>query len=183
MTTNYPKDQWIGIDEQLFKPYKDWITHAGYLCGTHATAVLLAYYQDHVEESMIPSTLRKKGEPDGKTLSEFLRILIQPHEMPTIAYQVAHGLSKYFSYFHLPYRPRATMVGSWYRTTKRLQQGKPVVVGLLKAKGSTYGNHWVTAYAFMETTAGKRYYKVHDNWGNYRKVIPADWGNGTVFLP
>ena len=34
----------------------------------------------------------------------------------------------------------------------------------LEAFRSTYGNHWVVAYAYLETETG-RYLKVHDNWG------------------
>lgn len=183
MTASYPQDRWIGIDETAFAPYKNWITHSGYLCGTNAASVLLAYYQDYIDPEIVPKTLRSPDSRDGETLAAFLRILIQPHELPTLAFQVAHGLSKFFTYFHLSYRARATMAGGWYRGVKRIQQGKPVILGLMKAKGSTYGNHWVTAYGFMETADGKRYFKVHDNWGNYRKVIPAEWVNGTVSLP
>jgi len=58
-----------------------------------------------------------------------------------------------------------------------------VIIGILKPLGSTYGNHWVVAYAYAETASGERYFKVHDNWGNYKKVIPASWVNGTVTLP
>lgn len=57
------------------------------------------------------------------------------------------------------------------------------MIGILKVLGSTYGNHWVTAYAYFETETGERYYKLHDNWGDYHKVIPASWSNGTVSLP
>ncbi|TXW87191.1 hypothetical protein D4M61_30325, partial [Klebsiella pneumoniae] len=81
-----------------------------------------------------------------------------------------------------PYRGRATVFGGWQRACKRIDQGKPVIVGLLKPLGSTYGNHWVVAYAYLETETG-RYLKVHDNWGNYNQVIPASWINGTVSLP
>lgn len=50
-----------------------------------------------------------------------------------------------------------TMAGGWQRAVKRIDQGKPVVVGVLKVLGSTYGNHWVTAYAYMETGEGERF--------------------------
>ena len=93
-----------------------------------------------------------------------MRLLIQPHGLPTIAWQVAHGLSRFFTHFDLPYRGRATVFGGWQRACKRIDQGKPVIVGLLKPLGSTYGNHWVVAYAYLETETG-RYLKVHDNWG------------------
>ena len=57
------------------------------------------------------------------------------------------------------------------------------MVGILKILGSPYGNHWVTAYAYYESVSGERFYKVHDNWGDYQRIIPASWGNGTVSLP
>lgn len=179
----YPLNEWVGIEEERFRPYRNWRTTRGYLCGTNACAVLLAYYQDYLDETIVPQFLRRQKSSNGKTLMAFLRILIQPVDLPSLAPQVSHGLSRYFSHFDLPYRGRSTLVGGWYRATKRIQAGKPVVVGLMKAKGSTYGNHWVTAYAFMETTDGKRYLKVHDNWGKYNQVIPAEWLNGTVSLP
>jgi hypothetical protein len=34
----------------------------------------------------------------------------------------------------------------------------------------------------METSAGDRFYKIHDNWGKSEAVIPAEWGNGTISL-
>ena len=120
-------DTWQGIPEERFRRYKSWVTPSGYLCGTYAATVFLAY-------------------------------------------------------FDLPYRGRATVFGGWQRACKRIDQGKPVIVGLLKPLGSTYGNHWVVAYAYLETETG-RYLKVHDNWGNYNQVIPASWINGTVSLP
>jgi hypothetical protein len=100
-----------------------------------------------------------------------------------VAWQVAHGLSEYFDYTDKKLRARMTMAGGWQRAVKRIDQGKPVIVGVLKVLGSTYGNHWVTAYAYMETSEGERFLKVHDNWGNYNKIIPAKWVNGTVSLP
>lgn len=180
---NYPLDEWVGLEEERFMRYRNWRTTKGYLCGTTASGVLLAYYQDYLDEKMVPSFLRRKNSANGKVLLAFLQVLIQPVDLPTLAPQVSHGLTRYFDHFDLPYRGRATMAGGWYRAVKRIQAGKPVVLGLMRAKGSTYGNHWVTAYAFKETSDGKRYFKVHDNWGKYNQVIPAQWVSGTVSLP
>ncbi|HIY58054.1 MAG TPA: C39 family peptidase [Candidatus Tetragenococcus pullicola] len=177
------KDRWIGISEDRFKNYQNWTTPSGYLCGTHAATVLLAYYQDFIDESLIPNYIRKKNSRQYQTLSHFLQAFIQPYDFPTTSFQVSHGLSKYFCLTKKPLRARMTMVGGWQRAVKRIDEGKPVIVGVLKILGSTYGNHWVTAYAYMETSNGQRYLKVHDNWGNYNKIIPAKWINGTVSLP
>lgn len=175
--------EWKGIAEERFRPYNQWVTPSGYLCGTYAAAVFLAYYQDYIDETIIPKAFRRKKQRDLTVVTEMLRVLIQPHGLPTIAWQVSHGLTRFFDQFQLPYRGRATVVGGWHRACKRIDEGKPVIIGILKPLGSTYGNHWVVAYAYAETASGERYFKVHDNWGNYKKVIPASWVNGTVTLP
>lgn len=177
------KNQWIGLTADKFKPYKNWTTPKGGLCGTYAASVFMAFYQDNLDDTIIPSFIRFKYSKDKSNLVHYLRLFIQKRGLPTVAYQVAHGLSSYFSYFGLNYRARATMIGGWQRVVKRIDQGQPVIVGLNKLLGSTYGNHWVVAYAYKETTEGKRYLKIHDNWGNYQKVIPAKWINGTISLP
>lgn len=112
-----------------------------------------------------------------------MRSQIQPLGLPTIPFQVSTGISSFLKKNGNHERARATLLGSWQRATKRIREGKPVMIGILKVLGSTYGNHWVTAYAYFETETGERYYKVHDNWGDYHKVIPASWSNGTVLLP
>ncbi|MFV0557869.1 MAG: hypothetical protein ACK5MW_04435 [Enterococcus sp.] len=176
-------DKWIGISATQFKKYQDWKTPAGYLCGTYASAVLLAYYNDHLDEEMIPRHVRYPNSRRPGALPDILRGYIQPLGLPTLGLQVGHGISQYFASYKLPYRARTTTIGAWQRSTKRIRAGKPVILGLLKVLGSSYGNHWVVAYAYLETASGERFYKIHDNWGEYQKVIPAKWANGTVSLP
>lgn len=177
------KDQWVALPEERFLSYRNWTTPKGYLCGTTAASVLLAYYQDYIDETIIPTYIRRKNSRQKDTLVHFLQLFIQPLGLPTIALQVSHGLSTYFNHVDVDLRARMTMVGGWHRAVKRIDQGKPVIVGVLKVLGSTYGNHWVTAYGYLETSNGERFLKVHDNWGNYKQVIPASWVNGTVSLP
>lgn len=177
------KDVWHGLPEERFELYQNWRTPSGYLCGTYAASVLLAYYQDYLDSAVIPRYIRQKLSGDGETLANFLRLFVQRHGLPTIAWQVAHGISCFFNHHGYPVQARATMIGGWQRSVKRIDQGKPLIIGLNQLLGSTYGNHWVVAYAYMETNQGERYLKIHDNWGNYRAVIPAKWVNATVSLP
>ncbi len=97
-------DTWQGIPEERFRRYKSWVTPSGYLCGTYAATVFLAYYQDYIDEQIIPKTVRRKNQLQPGALTDILRLLIQPHGLPTIAWQVAHGLSRFFTHFDLPYR-------------------------------------------------------------------------------
>lgn len=181
-TNQMMKEQWVGLPEERFEKYQNWKTPSGYLCGTYATAVLLAYYQDYRQEFTLPERIRVKDSPDESVLIDLLRAYIQPLGMPTIPLQVSQGLSRFLKAMGEAQCARGTLLGSWQRATKRIRQGKPVLVGLLKGLGSTYGNHWVVAYAYFESTTGERYYKVHDNWGNAKKIIPVSWTNGTVSL-
>nr|WP_241161938.1 dihydrolipoamide dehydrogenase [Enterococcus sp. ZJ1622] len=174
---------WVGLPEQRFSNYKDWKTPVGYLCGTYAAAVLLAYYQDYREDVRIPQTIREKNASDPQNLVPVLRQTIQPHGLPTVPFQVSAGITAFLKAAGSNTSARSTVIGSWQRATKRIRQGKPVMIGILRALGSPYGNHWVTAYAYFESASGERYYKVHDNWGDFHRVIPASWSNGTVSLP
>ncbi|MFV0560150.1 MAG: C39 family peptidase [Enterococcus sp.] len=178
-----PEGKWVGIDEESFAPYRKWKTPYGYLCGTYAAAVLLAYYQDHIDETILSSEIREKNSAGNARLIAQLRCKIQPAGLPTIPLQVSHGINRFLANSTSKRRTRTTALGSWERVTKRLKQKKPVMIGVLGWLGSTYGNHWVVAYAYLEAEDGRRYYKIHDNWGNYRKVIPASWANGTVSFP
>lgn len=179
----YPVDRWVSLPKERFYPYRSWVTPSGYLCGTYAAAVLLAYYQDYLAPDIIPTQLRQPFAAAREPLLVALRPLIQPMGLPTVPLQVSIGLNRFFRKNKSSWRARFTSVGAWSRTTKRIMQGKPVIVGILRWLGSTYGNHWVTAYGFLETRDGQRFYRVHDNWGSYDKVINAKWANGTVSLP
>lgn len=177
------KNIWHGLDAARFKRYRYWTTPQGYLCGTYAASVLLAYYQDYVDDTMIPAFIRRKNATNVQTLASVLQLFIQKHGLPTVSLQVAHGLSSFFRFYDYPMSGRATYVGGWQRAVKRISEGKPVIVGVNRLLGSTYGNHWVVAYAYMEDESGKRFLKVHDNWGNHEANIPVSWVNGTVSLP
>lgn len=38
----YPIDQWVELES--FERYREWKTPRGFLCGTYASSVLLAYW-------------------------------------------------------------------------------------------------------------------------------------------
>ncbi|GCF93523.1 hypothetical protein NRIC_14140 [Enterococcus florum] len=180
---DYPINQWVSLPAERFKTYQHWKTPSGFLCGTYASSVLLAYYQDYIDEQILPVDVRRKGTSSNRTMIPQLKPYLQPIDAPTMPVQISFGLCRFFAHVNSPYRSRFTSVGAWQRAVKRISEGKPVMVGVLKVLGSTYGNHWVVAYGFYESAAGKRYYKIHDNWGNYQKIIPASWANGTISFP
>lgn len=176
----YSTDRWIELNS--FETYRKWKTPRGYLCGTYASSVLLAYWQDQLAENILPCELRKKASEENEKLIQVLQPLLQPLDFPTVPLQISTGLNRFFRRYGLAYRARGTAAGSWQRVTKRILNGEPVMLGLLQLRGSSYKNHWVVVHGFMETAAGERFYKIHDNWGNSAAVIPAKWGNGTISL-
>ena len=173
---------WHGIEESRFYAYRNWTNTKGKLCGSYAAAVLIAYYQDYRQELQLPAYIRQPfGE--GENLVAYLRLFIQPLGNSTVTYQVSSGISLFCQYHHQKLWARSTPIGGLTRVIKRLDQQKPVIVGINRLLGSTYGNHWVVAYAYRVDDTGKYFLKVHDNWGNYRKEIPAKWIMGTVSFP
>jgi hypothetical protein len=172
--------QWQGISEERFKRYEDWINSDGQLCGSYAAMILLAYLQDYHPTFKLPPFVRKKGSSDGENLVHYLQLFIQPLGFSTIPLQVSWGISRFCHFMKQPQWARSTPIGGWERTIKRIDTGLPLIVGLNQRLGSTYGNHWVVAYAYGEDQEGKRWVKVHDNWGNYRAVVPAKWLMSTI---
>lgn len=177
---DYPINQWIELES--FERYREWKTPQGYLCGTYASSVLLAYWQDYLDEDCLPEELRKKMDSRNKRWIQNLQSWVQPIDSPTLPLQISLGLNRFFRRYKRSYRARGTVAGSWQRVTKRILAGEPVMIGLLKILGSRYNNHWVVVHGFMENSKGQRFYKVHDNWGESATVIPAEWGNGTISI-
>lgn len=170
--------QWVEL--KSFEKYREWQTPRGFLCGTYAASVLLAYWQDELDQECLPQLEITSNQKEEliRTLQSFL----QPIDLPTIPFQISCGLNRFFRHYQIPYRARGTAIGSWQRVTKRIAAGEPVMIGLLQLLGSSYKNHWVVVHGFMETADGQKFYKVHDNWGNSEAIIPAEWGNGTITL-
>ncbi|EOT39908.1 hypothetical protein [Enterococcus columbae] len=174
---------WQGIDEKEFTRYQTWVNRQGNYCGSYAAAVLLAYYQDQHDPAIIPSYLRSVGSQQEQALVALLKLIIQPFGFPTLPIELSMGLNRYFRRFAPGFRVRQTSIGAWQRVKKRLATKQPLIVGLSKKKGSTYGNHWVVAYAYAMDEKGEYYIKAHDLWGNSAAIIPVKWLSGTVSFP
>lgn len=182
LSRGYPKDRWIGLPEEHFLRYRNWRNTSGNLCGTYASSVMLAYYQDHLEEGILPKSVREKETDANERLIYSLKNSIQRLGLPTVPVQVSSGINRFLRKYGISARARFYHTKNWQHITKAILAGRPVVVSLIRILGSAYGNHWVTAYAFLETSSGQRYLKIHDNWGRYDRIIPANWVNSTVVL-
>lgn len=177
-----PKEpmEFIGISEKEFLPYKNITTPSGKLCGSYASVVLFSYLQDHLMLTL-PTTLRKIGQKKTDLLAEKLIYFIQKHGLPTVPFQVALGWKRFFHYYHIKQGVFFQNFGARKTSEKLLQEKNPFLLGVLRIFRSEYGNHWVVCYAYG-TYEGQTFYKIHDNWGNYEKIIAATLGNGIVAI-
>lgn len=178
---------WIGISETRFLRYNSglWINNGqhGYpgngICGTIATAILMAYLDDYVNDKYIPSSIRVRSSTSPGTLITTLAPLIDGATNYTGTYpsDLYVGSSNYFlnnsvSVIH-------NFGSTTFSTAKTvINSGRPIAIGLLSALGSSYGNHWVTAYQYEDGSYLNDYYKVIDNWGNYKATISVGWTFG-----
>ena len=126
----YPIDQWVELES--FERYREWKTPRGFLCGTYASSVLLAYWQDQIDEGCLPNGLREKDSSQSEELIRALQPVLQPVDFPTVPLQISMGLNRFFRRYRIPYRARGTAAGTWQRVTKRILAGEPVMIGLLQ---------------------------------------------------
>lgn len=147
---------------------------ARFLCGTYASSVLLAYWQDQIDDRILPNGLRKR-ERTKRSADSSAAAFVAADRFSNCTASDFFRLKSLFRRYRISYRARGTVAGSWQRVTKRILKGEPVMIGLLQLFGSSYKNHWVVVHGFMETSDGQKFYKIHDNWGKSAAVIPAEW--------
>lgn len=177
---NFPDepDSFIGVKEEQMKRYEKWITAENNLCGTYASVVLFSYLQD-TNQLVIPTVLRKKDSLEYMPLFKQVKKRVQPLAIPTVPIQIAYGWRRFFKSYYIQTKILCQSFGGQATLKELLKQKQPALLGILTIFGSSYGNHWVVPYSYREYQ-GVTYYKIHDNWGNYRKIIPATLGNGVV---
>lgn len=169
---------YTGISETRFTRYNNWINHNS-TCGTYATAILLAYLDDYVNNKYVPASVRTQNSTSPGTLINVLTPLIDGRTNYTGTYpdDLYMGTRQYFINYGISYVH--DFGGSTFSTAKTvINSGRPIVIGLLQALGSSYGNHWVTAYQYEDGSLLNDYYKVIDNHGNYHAIISVGWTYG-----
>lgn len=175
-----PDWTFIGVDEREMAFYQEIITTESNMCGTYASAVLFSYLQDH-NKLFLPTILRKKNSNDFSLLIDKIKKMVQPFPLPTVPVEIAFGYRRFFKHYHMNPQITFQSFGAEATLKSALNDNLPALLGILRIFGSSYGNHWVVPYSYCEND-GTTYYKIHDNWGNYRKIIAATAGNGLVTL-
>lgn len=210
--------EWDGVSSSTMQAY-NWgqpsvlanYTSNG-ICGTVASSILLAYYDDYVENLIVPDPVRLQFSTNSQFLIETMWYNIDfLHPNGTVATDLTSGINNFFNIYQQAFGYH--YYSAYYSllisgAQNFLVNNEPVVLGLLTAYGSLYGNHWVTAYACNKADANANlpaaaYYKCVDTWAeiptsgqqtpgsaiypsyvgnNYRALIYQSWVSCYVYL-
>ncbi len=168
---------WTGISSSRFVRYATW-TNTDNTCGTYATAVMLAYLDDYIDDTFVPSSVRTRSSTSAGTLITKLKSFIGDDGSGTYPSDLNYGIGDFMDYYslsHIQSSSELILVDTWAKDS--IDKGWPAVLGIVSILGSPYGNHWVTAYSYSG-----EYYQAHDNWGDYAAIINNDWTTGLVWM-
>lgn len=208
-TKNKPSDKkennltndvsWKGISESRFAKYgtSQWINNhsnfppskgypSGGICGTISAAMLLSYYDDYVSDLYVPSSIRTRHSTSPHSLITSLYPYIDKGRNGTLPHHVGSGINSWATDRGIPYEMRAMNIGpgmTFLTAKNRIDNKRPILIGLLAILGSNYGDHWVIAYQYTGTIGlPNDLYKVADNHGKYNAAINIGWSAGHVSI-
>ncbi|XBG85335.1 hypothetical protein V4S32_08330 [Enterococcus cecorum] len=104
--------------------------------------------------TILPDFLQENTQQGQASLVEILKLLVQPFGFPTLPIELSMGLNRFFRRYQMPYRAHSTTMVCLTRIKKRIDAGLPLIVGLSKKRGSSYGNHWVVCYGYLQNEDG-----------------------------
>lgn len=180
----HASESWIGAPASRFSRYNgsSWRNEKS-VCGPIAAAIMFAYFDDYVRFDVIPDNVRKQNSSSPGTLITKM-VAETPLATTTVPSTLATGIWGFIQKYSPNKSIKATsMSTNPFSTVKNsCNSSRPICVGLLDSLGSSYKNHWVTAYQYKETGVFVGYYKCIDNWGNYNKEITSSWTMGAVSI-
>jgi hypothetical protein len=203
-------NSFIGLPESRFAKYgsagSKWLNISanypasqGYpqngICGTITSAVLLSYYDDYVNDGIVPSSVRPKYSTSPGTLIDILYEDIDrlcPNG--TLPYNLYSGIYQFLeeeaNNLLSTYTPHYGNFTTFSTAKTVINRDRPILIGLLELWGSNLGNHWVVAYQYYDTTGTENdMYKVCNNQvpegsisANTSLNIQVSWSEGLVYL-
>lgn len=178
--SNYSSGKWINSSSNY--PSSQGYPSAG-ICGTIASAGLLAYYDDYVSDDYVPASLRTRYSSTPGSLITTLYNYIDKGKSGTIASNLGSGINSYLrAYSSSNYKTSYGLATTWAAAVSKINSSRPIVIGLASILGSTYGDHWVLVYQYYAGANGTDYYRCVDNHGSYNKVIQVAWSVGYAML-
>ena len=154
-------------------------------CGAYAAAVMLAGLQDAEYPDLIPEEIRKPGDTDGTKLVAAVTECMHGAKK-TLPFHVSMGVNRFIreyapEYVQLSMKAHFRLLPGKKFLKEEFAKGHFCCLGIVRYRGSKYGNHWVAAYDVKETDR-RTVYLAHDNWGQPEAEIPAGWVNSAVYI-
>ena len=186
--TKYYKGKWHNSTTN-YPPSQGYPSNG--LCGTLAVSALLAYYDDYINNNIVPTPMRAQGsESPGTLITTVFKYIDKLHMNGTIPENLYTGINTFLD-------SHASSVASSYRPVfynlSTLNKAKeiigtkqrPMCIGLTKLAGYS-SNHWVLAYAYQINPSADDLYKCVNNAGSsgasYNYNVHVSWTCGYVYL-
>lgn len=165
------------------------------ICGTITSAVLLSYYDDYVNDGIVPSSVRARYSASPGTLIDILyEDIDRLCANGTFPYNLYSGIYYFLeenaNSLLTTYTPHYGNFTTFSTAKTVIDRNRPILIGLLELWGSDLGNHWVVAYQYYDTTGTENdMYKVCNNQvpsgsttADTALSIQVSWSEGLVYL-
>lgn len=146
------------------------------ICTTTATTIFLMYYDDHINDSYIPTAY----EPNvtEQTTAKYIFLYINNGNYRSTYSQVINGINNYLK--ARGFSQSATKVAKT-SVQSPIGNNRPVIVGL--TDHPTYGEHWVVGNGYNRYVEGAStiyMVVVSDGLGNTGKYVNRDCSDGGI---
>lgn len=155
------------------------------VCGSCAAAIFLRYWSDHINSKYVPSNLKTS---DGVKLIKYLipynegKAYVNPNVKShgTSPASLRAGIQNYLKSRGVTDTMHVEPI-NFSRFSERISNNRPLIVGLFKADGNPYGDHWVAGHSYLtvEYVNGLieklAYVGVTDGWGHSNVYISKDY--------
>lgn len=145
------------------------------ICGSTASAILLAYYYDHINKIYVDKSLITSN---GVALTNKMKSYIEPSTPGSTYTSLPRGLNNYLSSRGLV--KTAKKINLKEGAEKIYSNKQPIIAGV--TNHPTYGEHWVVAYGFTMKSLLVQSYIVNNGWGQNGIVINAKYLDGAVCI-
>lgn len=172
---------WTGIDSLYFYDFSTnpWYNSNG-TCGQISLGIIMAYYQDYVYPyTTVPTSVRTQYSPGtGQLLTKIYQAMGYGSATASNLYNGFNGFYSMNGYAK-PFTAGYSVIGTAAYAYPKISNNRPVVIGMLSALGSTYGDHFVAAYQYSNDTV---YYRCVNTWGSYTAVVNVSWTSQCLWI-
>lgn len=147
-----------------------------YICASTASAILLMYYNDYVNQAYVPTSYESTGT--GEKTVKYLVPYINPNNRGATISEIRTGLNKYLKDRGLT-QSATTLAKSEVQLP--IASNRPGI--MLISNHPKYGNHAVVAYGYnryVEGTDTIYMIMVVDGWGSTGVYVDRNYSTGGV---